>query len=130
MAYPKLNSRSIRLFAATPEELAKKRPNLNAPYFRISRSEIENLLSLTDGDVVMSLGVWKRQGRDGKPDYFTAELTYPETSEAQAKYIARDDEWQKSNPRSAGDAERRRQYAINQRAAESCGVADAEDVPF
>lgn len=129
MAFEKLNERSIRLFAATPDELEKKRPNLNSPYFRVSRRSIEKLLYITKGDVIMSLGVWKRKGKEGKPDYFTAELTYPD-AEGQAKYLKKDDEWKAANPRSAGDQAARLKYAINQASARRIGVADADDVPF
>lgn len=130
MAYRKLNERSIRLFAATPEELAKKRPNLNAPYFRVKREDLEALLSVTDGDVVLSLGVWKRQGRDGKPDYFTADISYPDDPEVQAKYIAKDDEWKSAHPHQTNDAEARKRYAMNKQAAEKVGLDEDFEPPF
>ena len=129
MAFEKLNERSIRLFAATPEELEKKRPNLNSPYFRVSRASIEKLLAMTNGDVIMSLGVWKRKGQEGKPDYFTAELTYPD-AEGQAKYLKKDDEWKAANPRSAGDQAARRKYAMNRAAERRLGTEEAPDIPF
>lgn len=131
MAYPKLNSRSIRLFAATPEDIERKRPNLNAPYFRINRAELDKLLSYCgDADPIVSLSIWKRKGQDGKPDYFTAELSYPEGAEAQNRIRTKDDEWLSKHPRTAVDSERKRQYAINKRAAENIGVSDADDMPF
>ena len=132
MSFCKLNERSIRLFTATPEELEKKRPHLNAPYFRVKRAEVENLLRVTDGDIILSMAVWKRKGKDGKPDYFTAEITYPDDPEVVARYIAKDEEWKAKNPRSAEDAERKRKYAMNQKAAERIGVAEVEEgeLPF
>lgn len=114
MAYEKLNERSIRLFVATPEELAKKRPNLNAPYFRVTRDKLHQLLDTTDGDVVMSLAVWKRSGRDGKPDYFSAEISFPTDAETHAKYLAKDDEWKAAHPHQVGDNMDRRRYDSGQ----------------
>ena len=130
MAYPRLNIRSIRLFASTPDELERKRPNLHAPYFRVKRSELDRLLSLVPAgsDVVVSLGVWKRQGRDGKPDYFSAELTYPETEEAQQKYLLKDAEWEARNPRTVSDQQRRQDHA--QAAPAPSAIPADTDFPF
>ena len=134
MAYPRLNVRSIRLFAATPEELERKRPNLHAPYFRVSRTELDKLIELAgDGDVMLSLGVWKRQGRDGKPDYFSAELTYPDT-EAQQKYLQKDADWEARNPRTVSDQQRRQDHAMRPSATATSAVApepeDDVELPF
>ena len=135
MAYRKLNERSIRLFAATPEELEKKRPDLNAPYFRVPRAELEAALACTQGegdDVILSLAIWKRKGQADKPDYFTAELTYPDDPDVQKHYLEKDDEWKKNHPKSVDDRERRKRYAMNQQAAKRIGVESVEqdDMPF
>lgn len=135
MAYPRLNSRSIRLFVATPDELAKKRPNLNAPYFRISRTEIEKALELVgpNADFVCSLGIWKRPGRDGKPDYFTAELSYPDNAEAQQKYLKKDADWIAAHPHENRDNAARYGHAVQQtaQAAAPSAPAPAEELlPF
>lgn len=114
MAYTKLNSRSIRLFVATPEELERNRPNLNAPYFRISKEAITSLYELSrktgSGDVVCGLSVWKRQGADGKPDFFSAEVSFPDDITTQNKYLDKDDAWLKEHPKTERNAERKAAY--------------------
>ena len=124
MAYHRLNERSIRLFVATPEELAKNRPNLNAPYFRVKRSDLQAALEASGGqaeDVIMSLSVWKRAGRDGRPDYFTAEITFPDDPNVQKHYLEKDDEWRRNHPKSVMDAEARKRWAMNKQAEKTWG---------
>lgn len=134
MGYAKLNERSIRLFVATPEELGKGRPNLNAPYFRVKRSDLVKALESTaDGadDVIMALAVWKREGKDGRPDYFTAEITFPDDPDVQKHYLEKDDEWKANHPKSVMDANERRRWAMNKKAAKECGLdQDDNDMPF
>lgn len=135
MAFRKLNERSIRLFAATPEELEKHRPDLNAPYFRVPRKELEAALRATQGetdDVIFALAIWKRKGIEDKPDYFTAELTYPDDPEIQKHYLEKDEEWKKNHPKSVQDRERRKRYAMNQQSAKRIGVENVAEgeLPF
>ena len=134
MAYPRLNARSIRLFVATPEELARKRPHLNAPYFRISRTELEKALELVgpNADFICSLGIWKRPGRDGKPDYFTAELSYPPDAETQQKFLKKDAEWMAAHPHENRDNSERYGHAVKQTATHAAAPAQSDDglLPF
>lgn len=109
MAYPRLNTRSIRLFVATPEELAKRRPNLHSVWFRISKAEIDRAFAISGGgDIVATIGVWKRDPQDGKPPYYTAEISYPDDADKMRELVAKDRAWEDSHPRTVNDQQRRR----------------------
>lgn len=131
MAYPRLNTRSIRLFPATPEELEKHRPNLHSVYFRISRAELDKALAIAQGgDIVASIGVWKRTAQDGKPPYFTAEISYPDDPAKMKELADKDRAWEAAHPRTLNDQDRRRTDGSNASRQASASVPDDDNLPF
>lgn len=130
MAYDKINKRTIRLFAATPEELAKNRPNLNGTFI-VSLEDLHSMLDdmAIDGEVAMAISVWRRKGKEGKPDYFSAEITVP-PADRQAVLIKKEHDFLKANPRTDEDAKRKRDYAMNQAAAKRAGLESAHSDDF
>lgn len=131
MAYPRLNTRSIRLFAATPEELAKRRPNLHSVYFRISKAEIDKALAISGGgDIVASIGVWKRDPQDGKPPYFTAEISYPDDPAKMKELVEKDREWEAAHQRTMNDQNRRRTEGSNSARQAQTDASDFCALPF